>query len=366
MTRFLIFEERERLMTRAQEFYNIYKQAIEPIFQEFEPIRRKELQKVFAVITVVIILSIFAIIYAVISKVYPINIWFLSIFYGFIVFFCFMPAFVLWRNKVFQKKLKSKALPKLLKVFGDIFPVKGESYYTGKKYTACDDAFAGSYKDVSFRINEEKVYDESWLRCFNIVSSHRVIIKFKFNKSIKGHVEVVSKEDTTKGSFSGTVLFGVCAITAVLMGALVFRATGRLDFLLKPSVKMLVYIVSAIIFGIVGYFIKEKLRVKLEDVGFEKKYNTYSDDQVEARYILTPTFMERLKNIETVFGTSQLSCNVSGSLMTITIEPEKDLFEVGSLFTSLKDTKAIVNFYKELTSILDMVDTFKLDEKTHL
>ena len=353
-------------MARAQEFYNIYKQAIEPIFQEFEPIRRKELQKVYVVIAVVIILSIIAIIYSVISKVHTINIWFLSIFYGSIVFFCFVPAFIFWRNKVFQKKLKSKALPKLLKVFGDIFPTKGESYYTRNKYTACDDAFAGSYKDVSFSINEERVYNEAWQRFFNIVSSHRVVIKFKFNKSIKGHVDVESEEQNAKGSLSGVVLFGVCAIFAVLTVIMGFKATGRLDCLLKPAVKTLVYAIPTIIGGIGIYFIKEKLKVKLEDVEFEKKYNTYSDDQVEARYILTPSFMERLKNLETVFGTNQLSCNISGSYMTITIEPEDDLFEIGSLFTSLKDTKSIVKFYKELTSILDMIDTFKLDERTGL
>ena len=47
---------------------------------------------------------------------------------------------------------------------------------------------------------------------------------------------------------------------------------------------------------IADYIEKEKLQdVKLEDISFDKRFNVYTKDQVEARYLTTPTFMERLK-----------------------------------------------------------------------
>ena len=49
---------------------------------------------------------------------------------------------------------------------------------------------------------------------------------------------------------------------------------------------------------IADYIEKEKLQdVKLEDISFDKRFNVYTKDQVEARYLTTPTFMERLKNL---------------------------------------------------------------------
>ena len=49
--------------------------------------------------------------------------------------------------------------------------------------------------------------------------------------------------------------------------------------------------------GTVGnWFVKKSTslkKVKLEDPNFEKMFEVYSDDQVEARYLLTVTFIER-------------------------------------------------------------------------
>ena len=43
-------------------------------------------------------------------------------------------------------------------------------------------------------------------------------------------------------------------------------------------------------------------RVRLEDPVFEDRFNVYSDDQVEARYILTPKIMNRIVELEDRFG----------------------------------------------------------------
>ena len=48
------------------------------------------------------------------------------------------------------------------------------------------------------------------------------------------------------------------------------------------------------------------------------------------------------------------------------ISTNKDLFEVGSLFASLDKSRQVNNFFNELTSILNLVDHFKLDQNIGL
>jgi hypothetical protein len=43
------------------------------------------------------------------------------------------------------------------------------------------------------------------------------------------------------------------------------------------------------------YFVNRK-RIELENVEFEKIFDVYSDDEIEARRLLTPKMMEKLVN----------------------------------------------------------------------
>ena len=76
--------------------------------------------------------------------------------------------------------------------------------------------------------------------------------------------------------------------------------------------------------GIIGNWFKKKFsslkNVKLEDPNFEKMFEVYSDDQVESRYLLTVTFMERLKELAETFvrgltGAIKQSVGVSDNLI---------------------------------------------------
>ena len=104
--------------------------------------------------------------------------------------------------------------------------------------------------------------------------------------------------------------------------------------------------------------------VKLEDPVFSKKYKVYSSDQVESRYLLTPAFMERLNNIKTAFGVRKIKCSFYNDKLMFAISTNKNVFEIGSLFTSMESPKQFERFFNELASILMMIDYFKLDEKT--
>ncbi len=112
----------------------------------------------------------------------------------------------------------------------------------------------------------------------------------------------------------------------------------------------------------------EGSEVKLEDVKFAKVYNVFSDDQVEARYILTPTFMERLLqynpkkagNIQ-VFFTDTLSKDYN---VFFYIPVNDNWFEMPSSETFAKyiHPSWFYSFIEDIKEIMQVVEALKLDQ----
>ena len=122
--------------------------------------------------------------------------------------------------------------------------------------------------------------------------------------------------------------------------------------------------------GTVGnWFIRKSTslkKVKLEDPIFEKMFEVYSDDQVEARYLLTVTFIERLKELVENFGGKSIQCCFYNNKLLMMIPIEKDLFETGSIYEAedfIDDSKSLL---KELSLIFNIIDTLKLNMKINL
>ncbi len=101
-------------------------------------------------------------------------------------------------------------------------------------------------------------------------------------------------------------------------------------------------------------------KVTLEDPEFNKRFNVYSLDQTEASYLLTTAFMERFYSLKTVFGSNNIKCSFYEDKLMIAISTNNDLFELGDLFKSVKNPKNIYQFYRELSSILNIIDALKL------
>ena len=112
---------------------------------------------------------------------------------------------------------------------------------------------------------------------------------------------------------------------------------------------------------------KESLNsIILEDPEFNKKYNVYSSDQIESRYLVTTAFMERFKTLHTAFGSNKAKCSFFDDKVMFAISTNKNLFEIGDLFHPLTDMKHINDFMKEISAIYEIIDYFKLTEKTGL
>ena len=100
-------------------------------------------------------------------------------------------------------------------------------------------------------------------------------------------------------------------------------------------------------------------RVGLGDSRLEKAFEVYASDQVEARYLIHPVFMERLLELETKFkGKDLRGAFVDGDLL-VAIEGGNK-FEIGSMFADLNDigrARAIVTDIKQIMHVIDAVLT---------
>lgn len=102
-------------------------------------------------------------------------------------------------------------------------------------------------------------------------------------------------------------------------------------------------------------------KVELEDVDFSKRYTIYSTNQTEARYVLTPAFIERLKNISFAFKAKYLRMSFQNNKMILLAATDKDLFMMGNPFKD-SDKATFDILFDEISSVLCLVDQLKLQK----
>lgn len=233
-----------------------------------------------------------------------------------------------WIIKCYKNRAKKIILKKLLSYVGDFELIDKKTY--SEKYSNddvnyfkelelfssfniynCDDRLIGTYKNLKLDIIEAHLERESGSgKRRRVVTVFKgLLVKVPFNKKIK----------------SSTIVLGDKAF---------------------PSCK------------------GEK--VNLEDPEFEKYFDVYSTDQIEARYLLTTAFMDRIVKImqKRILGSS-LKFSFEKDMLNIAISSSKDWFEIPILepATKLANYRGII---LEIITILSIIEALKLDEKTGL
>ena len=105
--------------------------------------------------------------------------------------------------------------------------------------------------------------------------------------------------------------------------------------------------------------------INLEDPEFEKQFVVYGDDQIEARYILTTSLMERLMDfygkVNKITG-NEIYLSFTGNKIFVAMANPKNLFEP-RLFSSNKDFKLISEYFMYLQLAAGIVKDLKLNNK---
>ena len=105
-------------------------------------------------------------------------------------------------------------------------------------------------------------------------------------------------------------------------------------------------------------------RIGLVDPTFEKLFEVYGTDQVMARYILTPSFMERLLELETLLKGKNVRCVFDETLAEgdgqgelLIVAETGNLFEAGSIFSPVNQRPRVETLYKEIRLIDQTIET---------
>ncbi len=265
------------------------------------------------------------------------NIKFIPEFMSFMGLIFVMLAFntIPYTKKSFENSVKQNIMPLVCSCFENLEWAEGE-YYDGRmffnanllvnypRYSAkYDDIFKGMHKDVHFEIAEL-----FWQKNENQLLKARegAIVKIKMNKNFTGNTIIESKRPLTRGGIMG----GISEDYSNLYN------NGKLNL------------------------------IKLEDIEFNKKYDIYTNDEVEARYLITPSFMQRLKYMKTAFRADKMRCSFYEGYLLIGLFTKKDLFSICSLFKPVDDPKQFFTMFEEILSIVKLIDYFKLNLKTGL
>ena len=99
----------------------------------------------------------------------------------------------------------------------------------------------------------------------------------------------------------------------------------------------------------------------MDDPAFEKAFVVYGSDQIEARYILTHTMMERLLKLRKETR-SNIFVSFNGEKIMIAVDYPNDLFEP-AVFHSLLSVEQAMDYIRTLRSSIGVVEELKLNEK---
>lgn len=309
--------ENEDLRIKKELFDSYYKEKILPVLQPLER-KRKRMLYVFMITLPLVILWLTFAVNRITNPETQIG-----AFYGLSMCLSVLVLFLPALN--YYKKNKESLLPLIAGFFGDFTYgyQKGiaEQMLTRSKIIKAydsfqtDDSFSGVYDNTDVSITEYTLYqikqirtNQGW-RNTKTKSGGGVIFSARMNKKFKGQTIIVKDK------------------------------------------------------GILNRFSRYKnlQRVGLESPEFEKKYEVYSDDQIEARYLLTPVMLEYM--LETQKSFPKITYSFFDEQLFINIETAKNLFECSSFFRSIINKKRIEQNFEDLYYLFSIIKILRLNQK---
>jgi len=116
--------------------------------------------------------------------------------------------------------------------------------------------------------------------------------------------------------------------------------------------------------GKISEWFKEKSnklkRANLVDPEFEKIFDVYTNDQVEARYLIDPVMIERLKGLQEEYDGNNMTAAFYESKMLILIQSKHNYFEPADLEIPATDPRSILSMKNEIGEILSLIDRLSL------
>lgn len=374
-----------------QEIKKFFKQEAEPLLKKYEKERKEDMLPVLLQRTCIITFSI-------------------CILGCFIFPFLFVLAFILGiillvycnfsKNKKIRKVsggysldiendyemiIKRELMPKFLQIF--------ESNLKWHKYNDT----AGSPQNYNLQLDKLEIFAQSCIKTFDdIIYGHELDVPTDIIETKLG-VGLNNISTVATGVFAVQLIpFGVIAliiisavlnqmwiITWLILGILLTIIIGPIVLISRAKkavensrsvilrFKIPKRIKAHTVIFEKQYAFKPKNKIKpfqkivLEDIEFEKRFDTYSTNQVEARYLLTTLFMKRFENLKTSFKAKNIRAEFTGEELIVLIQVDKDMFQMGSI-TKETTFSTFIDMANEICSVLAISKQLNLDSKTGL
>lgn len=202
----------------------------------------------------------------------------------------------------YQKKISEETLSysKIIKAYDAI---------------STDDCFEGTYEDIPVKITEYTLYQKKYQHS----NGQTRIVKYKTGSGILFSAQMNKK-------FKGQTI--------------VIKDRGWLNKLTH---------------------FKNLQRVGLESPEFEKAYEVYSEDQIEARYLLTAVMLEYMLRAKKNYPA--ITFSFFNNEVLINIETNKNLFECSSFFRTILNKKRIERSFSELYYLFNIINMLRLNQK---
>ncbi len=101
-------------------------------------------------------------------------------------------------------------------------------------------------------------------------------------------------------------------------------------------------------------------RANLVDPEFENIFDVYTNDQVEARYLVDPAIMEKLKALYEHYNGKGISAAYYNDKFLILIASRDNHFEPPDIYTPATNPKGLEDLKKEIEDVLDIGDHLEL------
>ncbi|MBR1840508.1 MAG: DUF3137 domain-containing protein [Alphaproteobacteria bacterium] len=224
----------------------------------------------------------------------------------------------------YKKKVKPKIMPDFADFYGSFsyeyenkiadHYLMSSDLFAEYNENIGDDYFSGSYENVKMTVAEEK-------------------LRFV-------------KNDFRGNKINKKVFTGVCVLLEMNK-----NFTGRTVVLQDR--------------GILNSFYKIKglQNVKLEDSLFEKYFEVYADNQIEARYLLTTGFMERIIKLRDLYEGKSIQFCFQNNTLLLAVPTKQNMFEANSFFRSNINKKKIDRVFDQFYTIFSIIKLLKLNQR---
>lgn len=356
-----------------KKFYNIYTDEISQYTNEID-FKRIAKVRLFYGLCIASCVLFFVLLYCLILPIH--NFFKYSLFFVYVVSIFICVHYLVYSKIKFKNSLKEKVFTVLPEAFGeihwnnDLLPkivdITKSDLFAKHNIIKCDDTFVGKYKDVNFSVAETELrYAASEVTdkiSFPVFKG--LVIAFDCNKNFEGRTIIASKK---YNKIKDKLFKNNFALLRYLFAVVLFTAT----FVLL-SQTLLLKIICAVLGLFVGiiltltWFKTGSKNSYADDVNLGKKFIISSTNEGELKSLVTAEFINMLNNLKVAYKSDEIKCAFQDNKILFAVSTNKNLFEIGDLFHSLRDPQNIKKFCDEIIAIYDLIEYFKLNEKSGL